>query len=237
MYRVRLEWAAVLTDMLIYRKVEGEAKGDGHGAGSGVFDGSSVPLRRWEDWERSRLRKLKREERRRRDFERMHPSGYMTSENDLLSAPGEVRSQYGDTSDTHSVVSSEDDHWGPQIGGYNENHTQFPAPPVGLFVSGHGADGNKVVGGAELEAMLESGFDDESESPQRTPTSSSAMYAARYQLSDNPSQQRLMSYASSDSGSRTPPVLHQPYGTRIEERSRTGEKYGPLGPLDPGEKF
>ncbi|KAG2355066.1 glycosyltransferase family 2 protein [Suillus spraguei] len=215
------------------RKVEGEAKGEGHGAGSGTFDGSSVPLRRWEDWERSRLRKLKREERRRRDFERMHPAGYI-SENDLLSARNDARSQYGDGSDTHSVVSSEDDHYGPQIGGYNENNTQFPAPPVGLFTPGHGADGNKVVGGAELEAMLESGFDDD-ESPQRTPTS--AMYAARYQLSDNPSQQRLMSYASSDSGSRTPPTQHQPYGARIEDRSRMGEKYGPLGPLDPGEKF
>ena len=160
----------------------------------------------------------------------------MTSENDLL-APGEARSQYGDGSDTHSVVSSEDDHWGPQIGGYNENNTQFPAPPVGLFVGGHEASENKVVGGAELEAMLESGFDDENESPQRTPTSTSAMYTARYQLSDNPSQQRLMSYASSDSGSRTPPVQHQPYGTRIEDRSHAGERYGPLGPLDPGEKF
>jgi chitin synthase len=216
------------------RKVEGEAKGEGHGAGSGTFNGSSVPLRRWEDWERSRLRKLKREERRRRDFDRMHPAGYISSENDLLSARNEARSQYGDGSDTHSVVSSEDDHYGPQIGGYNENNAQFPAPPVGLFGSGHGADGNKMVGGAELEAMLESGFDDD-ESPQRTPTS--AMYAARYQLSDNPSQQRLMSYASSDSGSRTPPIQHRPYGTRIEDRSRAGEKYGPLGPLDPGEKF
>lgn len=215
------------------RKVEGEAKGEGHGAGSGTFDGSSVPLRRWEDWERSRLRKLKREERRRRDFERMHPAGYI-SENDLLSARNDARSQYGDGSDTHSVVSSEDDHYGPQIGGYNENNAHFPAPPVGLFTPGHGTDGNKVVGGAELEAMLESGFDDD-ESPQRTPTS--AMYAARYQLSDNPSQQRLMSYASSDSGSRTPPTQHRPYGARIEDRSRTGEKYGPLGPLDPGEKF
>ncbi|KAG2066542.1 glycosyltransferase family 2 protein [Suillus decipiens] len=215
------------------RKVEGEAKGEGHGAGPGTFDGSSVPLRRWEDWERSRLRKLKREERRRRDFERMHPAGYI-SENDLLSARNDARSQYGDGSDTHSVVSSEDDHYGPQIGGYNENNAHFPAPPVGLFTPGHGTDGNKVVGGAELEAMLESGFDDD-ESPQRTPTS--AMYAARYQLSDNPSQQRLMSYASSDSGSRTPPTQHRPYGARIEDRSRTGEKYGPLGPLDPGEKF
>ncbi|KAG2131424.1 glycosyltransferase family 2 protein [Suillus bovinus] len=215
------------------RKVEGETKGEGHGAGSGTFDGSSVPLRRWEDWERSRLRKLKREERRRRDFDRMHPAGYI-SENDLLSARSEARSPYGDGSDTYSFVSSEDDHYGPQIGGYNENNAQFPAPPAGLLPSGHGADGNKVVGSAELEAMLESGFDDD-ESPQRTPTST--MYAARYQLSDNPSQQRLMSYASSDSGSRTPPVQHRPYGPRIEDQSRTGEKYGPLGPLGPGEKF
>ncbi|KAG1802316.1 uncharacterized protein HD556DRAFT_1494772 [Suillus plorans] len=198
------------------RKVAGEAKREGHGAGSGTFDGSLVPLRRWEDWERSRLCKLKREERRRHDFDRMHPAGYISSQNDLLSVRNDTRSQYGDRSDTHSVVSSEDDHYGPQIGGYNENNTQFPAPPVGLFASG-----NKVVGGAELEAMSESGFDDDESPRQRTPTS--AMYAARYQLSDNPSQQHLMSYASSDSGSRTPPVQYQPYGTQIEDRSRTGD--------------
>ncbi|KAG1745368.1 uncharacterized protein EDB91DRAFT_1335310 [Suillus paluster] len=32
----------------------------------------------------------------------------------------------------YSEKTASDDHWGPQIGGYNENHTQFPAPPVAL---------------------------------------------------------------------------------------------------------
>ncbi|EGN99638.1 glycosyltransferase family 2 protein [Serpula lacrymans var. lacrymans S7.3] len=141
------------------RKVEGEAKGEGHGAGEGVFDGSSVPLRRWEDWERSRLRKIKREERRRRDFERMH-GGYYTGENDLLSARRDVRSHQSEGSDTYSVTSSEDDHWGPQIGGYNEYNSQYPPPPLGLFVPADTIEGGKVLDGAELEAMLESGFED-----------------------------------------------------------------------------
>jgi len=45
------------------RKVEGEIKSkDDHGAAGGVA--VEVPLRRWEDWERSRLRKVKREEKR-----------------------------------------------------------------------------------------------------------------------------------------------------------------------------
>lgn len=53
--------------------MEGEGKGEGHGDGGGHLNGPELPLRRWEDWERSRLRKLRREERRRRDFERAHP--------------------------------------------------------------------------------------------------------------------------------------------------------------------
>ena len=54
----------------VYRKVEGEGKDQGHGSDGRKDTGPAVPMRRWEDWERSRLRKLKREERRRRDFER-----------------------------------------------------------------------------------------------------------------------------------------------------------------------
>ncbi|KAH7888380.1 glycosyltransferase family 2 protein [Phlebopus sp. FC_14] len=228
------------------RKVEGEAKGEGHGTGSGIFDGSSIPLRRWEDWERSRLRKLKRDERRRREMERLHPGGFAGAENDLLSVRG--GSQY-EASDTYSVTSSEDDQWGPQIGGYNEHNSQYPPPPVGLHsptdVSGDG----KMLGGAELEAMLEAGFDDNDSnaSPSRTPLSST--FVARYQLSDNPSQQHLMGYASmsrsfedphassaSSSTSLTTPSNHF---RSIDDRSRgrLGDAYGPLGPLDPGEKF
>ncbi|KAJ1926503.1 hypothetical protein IWQ60_003746 [Tieghemiomyces parasiticus] len=49
------------------RKVDGEVKGDDHGKKEGSFDGSKVPLRRWEDYERRRLRSIKRKERRRQD--------------------------------------------------------------------------------------------------------------------------------------------------------------------------
>ncbi|KAI8869718.1 hypothetical protein GQ42DRAFT_114629, partial [Ramicandelaber brevisporus] len=38
------------------RKVDGEAKDHDHSRKSGEFDGSKVPLRRWEDYERRRLR-------------------------------------------------------------------------------------------------------------------------------------------------------------------------------------
>ncbi|RKP22735.1 chitin synthase-domain-containing protein, partial [Syncephalis pseudoplumigaleata] len=38
------------------RKVEGEVKGDDHGKKEGEFDASSVPLKRWEDYERRRMR-------------------------------------------------------------------------------------------------------------------------------------------------------------------------------------
>ncbi|KAJ2969608.1 hypothetical protein NUW54_g12923 [Trametes sanguinea] len=53
------------------RKVEGEAKGEAHGDGAHAHGVNNIPMRRWEDWERSRLRKIRREERRRRDLERM----------------------------------------------------------------------------------------------------------------------------------------------------------------------
>ncbi|KAF8756904.1 Glycosyltransferase like family 2 [Rhizoctonia solani] len=59
-----------------------EGKDTGHGDGGGVA--AQVPLRRWEDWERSRLRKLKREEKRRREMERAYanyPGNTLRAEN------------------------------------------------------------------------------------------------------------------------------------------------------------
>jgi len=52
------------------RRVEGEVRSKAHDDKTAVFDGTTIPLRRWEDWERSRLRKLRREERRRKEMER-----------------------------------------------------------------------------------------------------------------------------------------------------------------------
>jgi len=236
---------------LQYRKVEGEGKGDGHGGPGSGFRGPEVPMRRWEDWERSRLRKLKREERRRRDFARAHPGGYMTRDGDLLSVRGmDARSQY-DGSDAFSVTSSDDDHWGPQIGGYNENHAQYPPPPVALLPPRNQLQSAKTVDGAELEAMLESGFDER-------PTPPTSTYAPRYQLSDTGSTVQLASMngngyapltrASSPGLGIPPPNMISPTSPTITmsgepprnapggQHSSVG-RYGPLGPLDPGTRF
>ncbi|KAF8230136.1 glycosyltransferase family 2 protein [Tricholoma matsutake] len=231
------------------RKVEGEGKGEGHGAGGSRSNLPEVPLRRWEDWERSRLRKLRREERRRREFERSHPSGYIAGDGELLSVRGmDSRSQY-DGSDTFSLNSSDDDHWGPQIGGYNEHHAQYPPPPVGLVLPQDEAlHSGKTVDGAELEAMLETGFNDQ-------PTPPSSTYAPRYQLSDGSTTQ-LANISGSGYAPLTrsiSPTVGPPPSTAVSPSSPTinmsgdprgtsggdgfAERYGPLGPLDPATRF
>jgi len=173
-------------------------------------------------------------------MERLHPGGFITSENDLLSVRG--GSQY-EGSDAYSVTSSEDDQWSQQVGGYNESSVQYPPPPVGLHTVS--AAGEGLVGHAQLEAMLDAGFDDSpSHSPARTPTSSG--FTTRYQLSDNPSQQHLIGRAAishpvSYESSHTPsspalsPVVHQRDVHNYHSRPR--DAYGPLGPLDPGERI
>ncbi|KAJ3518120.1 hypothetical protein NLJ89_g73 [Agrocybe chaxingu] len=235
-----------------FSKVEGEAKGDGHGGGGKGGRGAEVPMRRWEDWERSRLRKLKREERRRRDFERLQAGGYMTGDREYLAAP-DARSQY-DGSDTVSLSSSDDDHWGTQIGAYNERDTQFPPPPVGLILPPGGAlETAKTVGGAELQAMLEMGFDDK-------PTPPNSTYVPRYQLSDGSTTQLANMNGNgysplaqaSEANLVQPPPLHNPLSPTSPLTNmgsgdsswrgppRTGNEtptYGPLGPLDPSSKF
>ncbi|KAF9484469.1 glycosyltransferase family 2 protein [Pholiota conissans] len=234
------------------RKVEGEAKGEGHGGGSGHSSLPAVPMRRWEDWERSRLRKLKREERRRKDFERAHPTGYNAGDRgDFLVAPDTrsmyTRSQY-DGSDTMSLNSSDDDHWGTQIGAYNEHNAQFPPPPVGLNLP-QDVDKAKTLDGAELEAMLEMGFDDRPPVPTGT-------YMPRYQLTDGSTTQLANVGGNGYSPlarSGSPGIANQNLNNMLSPTSPTiplsGEagrrpprsagpdRYGPLGPLDPETKF
>ncbi|KAF8647038.1 hypothetical protein AX16_006875 [Volvariella volvacea WC 439] len=244
------------------RKVEGEGKGEAHGDGKGTAN--AVPMRRWEDWERSRLRKLRREERRRREMERMHgPMGYVAGENDLLSvrSAADTRSQY-DGSDTVSVVSSDDDHWGPQIGGYNEHNTKYPLPPVGLFRPHNDALQNaKTVGGAELEAMLETGFDtSRSNSPvPGSGTSTPNTYApggAANARGYAPMMRAVSPTASghgagsSQGSNMLSPTTPLPAGLQSSDwRGGSGalngrpsgngrsDQYGPLGPLDPSSRF
>jgi chitin synthase len=151
------------------RKVLGEVKGAGH-ADDKTELVASVPLRRWEDWERSRLRRIRREERRQRDLERLNRTfnnGNPRDDGGSLALSSRYHSEY-DASDTASTLSSnEDDHWGPQIGNYNENNTLFPPPPL-QFGADVDSDG-EVVDGSDLEAMLDEGFDDGSQRGQTGP--------------------------------------------------------------------
>jgi chitin synthase len=224
--------------------VEGEAKGEAHGEGAGTFDGSSVPLRRWEDWERSRLRKLKRQERRKRELERAFPNGYEGGESSLV-VPSSTRTSQYDGSDTMSLASSaEDDQWGGQIGGYNENSAQYPAPPVGLYQSDSLA-GAKTVGAGDLEAMLEMGFDGERGAPgSRRGQPQSRLHQSGAGGAQGYTQ---LARAASPTTPNTPNTPHglstgsQPY-SNAHARKRSGggadkARYGPLGPLDPGSRL
>ncbi|KAL5507330.1 CHS1_2 [Sanghuangporus vaninii] len=246
------------------RKVEGERKGAAHGEGDGVFDGTSVPLRRWEDWERSRLRKIKREERRRRELERAFPNGYNSYAN--LGVRSEVVSQY-DGSDTISVTSSEEDVWGPSIGGYNENSPAYPPPPTGVLLPRNDVlQSADTVDASDLEAMLESGFDsDRNLSRQHLIPSSSSSTGSlpRYQLSDGPARlgngnAQYSPVSRIEGGPVHVPAVMSPVTptgpnamssavgrTQTHARQRSGGRggpsdprsYGPLGPLDPGNRI
>ncbi|EJF57737.1 glycosyltransferase family 2 protein [Dichomitus squalens LYAD-421 SS1] len=228
------------------RKVEGERKGEAHGEGAGVIGAASVPMRRWEDWERSRLRKIRREERRRREFERQH-GAYIGSNGELV-ARSEVYSQY-DGSDTVSVASSDDDHWGAQIGGYNENSVQYPPPPVTLMPQALASA--ETIAGSDLEAMLEVGFDERSSGRARG-------HETRFQLSDRGNGYTPLSRATSPGvqTAQAAPLLQPISPTTPGDSIGTGssadwqahgkessggrsgkQDYGPLGPLDPRSKF
>ncbi|KAI0717225.1 chitin synthase-domain-containing protein [Cerioporus squamosus] len=226
------------------RKVEGEAKGEAHGDGAAVTGARNVPMRRWEDWERSRLRKIRREEKRRREFERTH--GAYIGSNGELTARSEVFSQY-DGSDTVSVASSDDDHWGAQIGGYNENSTQYPPPPLSLMPQA--LESAETVAATDLEAMLEVGFDDRSPGRTRggtryppekgngyTPLSRSTSPG----FTPTTAPFSPLSPATPGETGAVSSAIEGEWRTHAKKRSggRSGKhEYGPLGPLDPGSRF
>lgn len=123
-------------------------------------------MRRWEDWERSRLRKLRREDRRKRELERSFPSagGFLTARHHSM-----AMSDWND--DTASIATSDEDQWGTQIGAYNENASQWAPPPVALLLPHQGViQSAETLAGDQLEAMLEQGF----EVPQRPSFSSNS---------------------------------------------------------------
>lgn len=127
-----------------YRRVEGEIRSKGHDDKTAVFDGTTIPLRRWEDWEKSRLRKLRREERRRKEMERHFGGGFYNDESGSasgseghgmgngygaggLSAPrpwASNRNTEYDGSDAGSIFSSDEDVWGGDVGGVSRHRVR-----------------------------------------------------------------------------------------------------------------
>lgn len=77
----------------------------------------------------------------------------------------------GSGSDAASIMSSEEDHWGVEIGGYNENNAAFPPPPMPFlpppgssggadgYTTGHGERPMSTFDSSQMEAMLADGFD------------------------------------------------------------------------------
>ncbi|BGP01983.1 hypothetical protein JCM10021v2_005698 [Rhodotorula toruloides] len=140
------------------RKVAGETKGgDDHGASGGVSAASAVPLRRWEDWEKSRLRKIRREEKRRREFERQFGSRAVHPHHSISTfAESETASSFG---------GPDEDRWGQQIGAYNEDATSLEnvPPPVGLYsLDEVEDDDDQTLNQHDLVNVLEVGWDDAS---------------------------------------------------------------------------
>lgn len=154
------------------RKIEGELKGGGHGDAEGVFAAASVPLRRWEDWERSRLKKQKREDKRRKEMEAQYGSDGFWNDREQLHQPphprdfsrqdsdGNLRTPLGRRDSDSFSDSTQEDVWGAQIGVYEES---MPPPTRivrhTMVIEGNNAD---VLGAGELEAMLEKEGWDES---------------------------------------------------------------------------
>lgn len=171
------------------RKVEGEGKDQGHGEGDGVFSAASVPLRRWEDWERSRLRKLKREEKRRREFEKQYGRGFYNDDSGDTSADqsdnDRLRPRPESDSWSNTESETEDDRWGMQIGGYDESRP----PPLAIVRHSLWVDGQEVyLDQQDMEMMLEKGWDDGSGSPNLgmpRPSVASAR-RSRFELTDTP---------------------------------------------------
>lgn len=202
--------------LVAHRKVLGEVKGAGHGDDKTKLV-ASVPLRRWEDWERSRLRRIRREERRQRDLDRLNRTfnnGNPHDDDGSLAPNPRYHSEY-DVSDTASTLSSnEDDQWGPQIGTYNENNVLYPPPPL-QFAAELDSDG-EVVDGNDLEAMLNQGFDDPTPSMSQHGLDNYSSLASTTSLSNPSSSSRplagpqhssLPRFELNDSG---PPAMPPP---------------------------
>lgn len=192
------------------RQVAGETrdKGHDHKAG-GTIEVNAVPLRRWEDWERSRLRKIKRENKRKQEFARAFGTRKFHDGNTLSTYTDGESSRF-DPSDTNSMFSAEEDRWGLQIGQYAEEPIGA-VPPVGLYQVDDNATIAETVDHDKLEAMLdEEGWDDDDLGPQSgniTPSGSMAFSNQHLYEAQQASQHRQ--YSNNKGYAQSPVRMYQ----------------------------
>lgn len=214
------------------RKVEGEIVDKaGHGDKSAIFDGTTIPLRRWDDWERSRLRKLRREEKRRKQMEQAHGRGFYNDQG--LSAPRQFARSDTD-SDAGSIMSTEEDQWGGDVGGYDEHNPSYPPPPIALPPETKFT--GETIGMDEMAQILDQGFEEPPPAAwrqdRRVPSplhrpGGAAAGGGSSPLSPNAPE----SYAGRREYGESTAV--EPWRAQGHARQRSGgQNYGPLGPLE-----
>ncbi|WFD22714.1 chitin synthase [Malassezia equina] len=144
------------------RKVEGEARGEGHAVDEEGYHASlRVPMRLWSEWERSRIRKQGRDARRRQEMTQQFGSTFYNDEA-APSAPDSGRLPTiapGKGRALEPAPSGEEDRWGDQIGAYDENepvpHLIRAGRPVSALMP------VSLVGEGDMENMLQDGWDDD----------------------------------------------------------------------------
>ena len=214
------------------RKVEGEAKGESHDVADeeGYEAMKSVPLRQWEDWERSRIRKQKRDERRRMDMQNQFGEGFYNDANvepvqdtrlALAMPPPRI-----DRDDATSVSSDwNEDRWGDQVGGYNENETPPDLLPNARPVSVMQAHRmSSVFNENDLEDLLQSGWD-ENPNPLRPKTKGPFQSIPNHSIvslnNEDPLSDSGNPRESIDVGSLPAPIL-EPSSDKVAASSAVG---------------
>ncbi|KAK0545380.1 Chitin synthase, class 7 [Tilletia horrida] len=178
------------------RKVEGEVVDKtGHGgAKKGEITTAEaerqVPFRRWDDWERSRLRKAKRQENQRKALEKQFGGGF---HNDVdgdagaaapavpgrpggemgrsrnggapTLAPGDYHNRFDTDAASDTGTDLSEDRWGAQIGAYDES---APPPLMEAQIrhsiwTTNGPPGRVVVMQDDMERIMDSGWDEEND--------------------------------------------------------------------------
>lgn len=191
------------------RKVEGEAKSVAHDDKEELFT-LNIPLRRWEDWERSRLRKTKREERTRKEYEKAF--GQRAFYNDL-NPPDSLHpdsTDYAESDNTSLSSYGEEDKWGEEIGNYNEFNSEHP-PPASKLTPAHDLlmkGGGREYDADAMEELLNEGFDENRPQsvwflPSRQSIAGNAI-PAFVQEQERDARMSKFKSAIIDSGSETP---------------------------------